>query len=359
MKKLTIKISAIIGGIFLALVVSCFLIYKVETGRVSSNDSLKEIIIENGQNYYSISNDLKENNLIKSEWFYKLYVKLHKPASLQAGKYYLSESMGVKDIVDKLSKGSNYNPDAIRITFKEGINMRGIAKIISENTNNTIDVVYDTLKDTTYLDSIIEKYWFLTDEIKNKNIYYSLEGYLFPDTYEFINKDVTVKEIFNVMLVEMNKKLEPYKEEIEKSKYSAHQLLTLASIVELESASSVDRPKVAGVFYNRLNNHDSLGSDVTTYYAAKIDLNERDLYQSEINDYNAYNTRNANMAGRLPVGPICIPSLSSIVAAIEPEQTDYYFFVADKYKKTYFSKTYAEHLGIIARLQAEGLWYTY
>ena len=359
MKKLIIKISTIIGGIVLFLVVcSCFT-YKVLTGSVSKDQTLKEFTVETGQNYYSIVNELKENNLIKSEFFYKLYIKIHKPQSLQAGKYYLSESMSVNDIVNKLSKGNSYNPNAIKITFKEGINMRKIAKLISENTVNSTEDVYDTLSDSKYLDSLIEKYWFLTDDIKNTNIYYSLEGYLFPDTYEFRDKDVSVQEIFSVMLSEMARKLEPYKEELENSKYSVHQILTLASIVELEAANKDDRAKVAGVFYNRLNDNWSLGSDVTTYYAAKVDLSERDLYQTEIDDYNSYNTRNANMAGKLPIGPICSPSLSSIVATIEPESTDYYFFVADKYKKTYFSKTYYEHNKTISRLQAEGLWYNY
>ncbi len=359
MKKFLLKISAIIGGILLVLVVSCFFVYKLLTGSVSKDQTLKEIIIDNGDNYYSIVELLKENNLIKSELFYKIYIKIHKPNSLQAGKYYLSESMDVEKLVSELSKVNTYNPDAIRITFKEGINMRKIARLISDNTNNSESDVYNLLKDTNYLDSMIEKYWFLTDEIKNNKIYYSLEGYLFPDTYEFKNKDVTVQEIFGVMLSEMGRKLEPYRNNLENSKYSIHELLTLASIVELESASKDDRAKVAGVFYNRLRSNWSLGSDVTTYYAVKVDMSERDLYQYELDDYNAYNTRNANMAGKLPVSPICSPSLSSVGAAINPEETEYYYFVADKYKKTYFSKTYSEHAEIIAKLKAEGLWYTY
>ena len=88
---------------------------------------------------------------------------------------------------------------------------------------------------------------------------------------------------------------------LEENKYSIHQILTLASIVELEANTKEDRELVAGVFYNRLNHHISLGSDVTTYYAIGIDLSERDLYASEINDINAYNTRPSAMAGKLSV----------------------------------------------------------
>ena len=113
------------------------------------------------------------------------------------------------------------------------------------------------------------------------------------------------------------------------------------------------------MFYNRLNAGMSLGSDVTTYYGAKVDVSQRDLYQSELEEYNAYNTRNSKMAGRLPVGPICIPGIDSISAAINPEHHEYYYFVADKNKKTYYSKTYSEHESIVATLKEQNLWYEY
>lgn len=359
MSKFLKKILGIVLGTILLFIVVCCLVYKINTGKVSNDDTLKEIVVEQGSTYYSLASLLKENNLIKSEIFYQLYIKINQPVSLQAGKYSLSENMNVAEIISILSQGSTYNPDAIRVTFKEGINMRKIATLIEENTNHTKDEVYKLLQDEAYLDELITKYWFLTEEIKNKKIYYSLEGYLFPDTYELKNKDVSIKEIFAVMLNQMDKKLTPYKEKIETSTYSIHDILTLASIVELESANKQDRAKVAGVFYNRLNHNWSLGSDVTTYYAEKVDMGERDLYQSELDDYNAYNTRNANMAGKLPVSPICIPGLESIVATIEPEIGDYYYFVADKNKKVYFTKNLTEHNKIIATLKEEGLWYVY
>ena len=359
MKKNISKILLSLGVLIVVFFVLCCFIYKFNTGKVSNDNTVKELLVETGSNYYSIVNELKEKNLIKSEFFYKLYIKLHNPNSLQAGKYSLRENMELSEVISILSGGSTYNPDAVRITFKEGINMRKIAGIISENTNNTTDDVYALLKDENYLNDLINKYWFITYEIKNKKIYYSLEGYLFPDTYEFRNKDVTVKEIFELMLNSMEKKLETYRDKLEVSKYTIHEILTFSSIVELESANKEDRAKVAGVFYNRLNNNWSLGSDVTTYYAAKVDMSERDLYVAEINDYNAYNTRNSKMAGKLPVGPICIPSVGSIAATLEPVIEDYYYFVADKYKKVYFTKTLNEHEAMVASLKRDGLWYTY
>ena len=103
----------------------------------------------------------------------------------------------------------------------------------------------------------------------------------------------------------------------------------------------------------------SLGSDVTTYYAFKIDLGERDLYKSEINNPNPYNTRSSANAGKLPVGPICNPSSTSILATIEYSSNDYLYFVADKNMKVYFTKTDAEHNKIINELKSSGLWYEY
>ncbi len=358
MKRLTYLAGFLVAFFAVLIVVGCT-IYKINIGPVSKNSELKQIEIDAGETYLSIASKLKENNLIRSEFFYKLYVKLMKPNNLEKGKYSLSENMGVEKILAVLENGSDTNSDVISITFIEGKNMRYIAKLIAENTNNTEDDVYKLLQDSNYLDYLINKYWFLTDEIKDKRIYYSLEGYLFPDTYEFKSKDVTVKEVFGTLLDELDKKLEPYKTEIQNSPFTVHQILTLASIIELEGVNKADRFDVSGVFYNRLNSGWSLGSDVTTYYASKVDMSERDLYKSEIDDCNDYNTRASCMAGKLPISPICNPSIESIEAALKPKSHEFYFFVADKNKKTYFTKTGTEHNQTIAALKEQGLWYEY
>ena len=234
--------------------------------------------------------------------------------------------------------------------------MRSIAKIIADNSENTEDDVYNLLKDENYINELIKKYWFITDDIKNNNIYYPLEGYLYPETYQFM-KDATVKDIFKTMLDEMDKKLTKFKSNIEESSYSVHQLLTLASIVELEAGNSHERGKVAGVFYNRLNAGWTLGSDVTTYYAAKKTFKE-DLTYDELNACNSYNTRGTCLKG-LPVGPICNPGIESIEGVVNPVTSEYYYFVADKNGKTYFNTDAYGHQTTIAELKNNNLWYIY
>lgn len=343
-------------SIAILLTVFCCL-YNYNLTPVDKNDDTKiEVVIPSGTSVKSIGKILEEKDLIKNANFFYMYSKLYNIDDMKATTYSLSRSMTFEEIITTLREGNSYNPEQITITFQEGINMRKVASIIETNTNNTTADVYALLKDEEYLDSLIKDYWFITDEIKSKEIYYSLEGYLFPETYNFKNKDVTVKEIFKVMLDQTNTILSPYKSVINSSKYTAHELLTLASIVELEGVNTSDRSGIASVFYNRLENNWSLGSDVTTYYGAKVEMNERDLYTSEINAVNAYNTRPAAMAGKLPVGPVANVSEASIKAVLYPVESDYFYFVADKYGKVYFTKTYSEHLAIISKLKNEGAW---
>ena len=333
--------------------------YHVSLSAVSSKSDPVNFVVEEGNNYYSITNDLLKNNLIKSKYSYRIYLKLHKPSHIKAGVYQLDRNMDVEKIIKTLSGNIKHDLNSVSITFKEGKNMRYIIEQIATNTDNSEEDVKETLKDQEYLKSIIKKYWFIDEEILNGDIYYSLEGYLSPNTYTF-RKNISVKEIFNVMLDQMNKELEPYKNDMKKSSYTPHQLITLASIIELEGGTDIsDRKGISGVFYNRLKGNWSLGSDVTTYYGAGVDLTERDLTSVELNNENAYNTRVSTMAGKLPVGPICNPSTISIEAALYPTEHDYYYFVSDKTGKTYFTKTDKEHIDKKNELIKARLWYKY
>lgn len=342
-----IIIGLIIGGLFF-----------FSLSPVSKSTESYSFEVASGTSTNEVFESLEEANLIRSAFTMKIYSKLIGGVNVDAGTYNFNENMGTVKIL-KMFKDKKYsNGEEVPITFKEGITIPTVVSLISENTGTSEDEIYSLLKDKEYLKSLIDEYWFLDESILNDKIYYSLEGYLYPETY-FVLKSMDAKDIINIMLRQTDKVLSKYKTQLESSKYSVHEILTLASIIEKESLTEEDRTGVSSVFYNRLNAGDSLGSDVTTYYGAKVNLYERDLYQKEIDEVNDYNTRSSSMAGKLPVSPICNPSESSINAALNPIESDYYYFVSDKNGKIYFAKDYSEHASIINELKSQDLWLVY
>lgn len=352
MKKFSIVAGTLVVVIAIMIIASCT-IYKINIGKVSNNSELIEFEVKAGQTFSTIGANLKEKNLIKSEFFYKLYVKLYQVDGLEAGKYLLSENMGVKKIIDVLKEGSTYNPDAITITFREGLNMQQMASVIAENTNHTKEEVLELAKDTEFIDTMIRKYWFLNDTIKEDEIYYPLEGYLFPDTYQFLNRDVTVQDIFTKMLDQMDKKLETVREDIEQSEYSLHEIVTLASMIQSEGNNVSDFENMASVFLTRLDKNMKLQSCASAYYGDHKIMGKDAFGDSYLkdNDYNTY------VVDGIPVGPISNPGMDAIQSVLHPADSDYLYFASDKNMKVYFSKTLKEHESTIAQLREAGNWY--
>lgn len=362
MKKF-LKILAILIVILIIIGIVAFFVlkswYEKSLKPVETKSQIVQVEITKNMSTDKISKLLEENKIINSQLSFKIYVKLNKIKNLQAGKYEFEAGKdNVEKVVSKLSNGEVVR-DTIKISFIEGKTLEDYAKIIAEKTNNTEQDVYDLLKNEEYINSLIEKYWFLTDEIKSEDLYYPLEGYFKPDTYEFENEDVDVKYIFNYVLNYTEKFLNQYKEKIENTNLTVHQILTLASVVELEGKTDEDRSGIAGVFFNRINAKMSLGSDVTTYYAFHVKMGDSDLTKKQINTYNPYNTRGPNMEGKIPVGPISNPSESAIKAVLNPQESDNYYFVSDKTGKAYFTKNYAEHQKVTQDLKDKGLWFVY
>ena len=353
-KKIKFKKGFKLGVlVFLIVIIILTIIYLLTP--VSSSDKEEIVTIKSGTSTSEIATILKDKKLIKSKTFFTIYSKI-KRAKYYAASYKLSPNMSLNEIINELQTTGN-DIDEIAITIKEGQNMRQIAKLISENTNIKYDDIIKKSKDQKYLDKLINKYWFIEKDIKNINLYYNLEGYLFPDTYEFANKDVSVDAIITTLLNEFNKKVSPYKEEIENSDYNIHELITLASIAESESLPGADRKKVVSVSINRMKSGMSLGSDMTAYYAYKLDdYSNGGLTLEQFNDCSSpYNTRCSTKMG-LPIGPISNPSLDSIVGAIEYEETTYLYYVADCSGVTYFTNTYNEFINKINELQQQEKW---
>jgi UPF0755 protein len=354
MKKRKIIICICSFLILIAICVAiCFLVYYANLKSVSTLDTKVIFTVEKGSTYQSLSKELKKENLIRSELAYKIYLKLNDTLPLQAGTYELNQTMSVEELLNTLGEGSNYNLNAIRITFQEGLVVSKVADIIEQNTNHTKAEFYAVLKDTSYIDTLITKYWFLTNDIKNKNIYYSLEGYLYPNTYEFETKDVSIETIIESMLDSMEKNLEDYKEAITKSNYSVHEIITLASMIQSEGNNISDFKKMASVFLTRLSKNMKLQSCASAYYGDKKVMGVDDFGDSYLKT-NAYNTY---VISALPVGPISSPGIDAIEAVLYPSDTDYLYFASDKNMKVYFSKTYEEHQKTISELKKAGNWY--
>ncbi len=343
--------------ILLVMILGCIYCY-INTKPMSNKKEEVTLKIHEGSSIRMVAETLKDNDLIRSDLFFLVYAKINKINNVKAGNYIIDKRLSLKEITQLIQKGSNVKNKEITITFKEGKTMRIIAQTIDEKTTNTKEDVFNLLSNKEYINSLINDYWFLDETILDENIYYPLEGYLSPNTYNF-EVNATVKDIFKKMLDETDKILTEFKDTISNSNFSIHQIVTLASMVESEGVSIEDRKNIAGVFINRLNKGMSLGSDVTTYYASKIELGERDLYMSEINSNNPYNTRSAANAGKLPVGPICNPSKEAIESVINYTPNNYLFFVADKNMKVYFNETDSGHNKTIKDLKSQGLWFEY
>lgn len=343
-KKLIVILSVIVGLILVGIVTLMILLSPV-----SKSIDIVEFTVKKGEGKEKIVENLKDAKLIKSKYATFIYIVLSGKNNLQAGSYEFSRNMSVKDIITSLSTGDvvNVKRDEVRITFKEGDTLKNFVTMVANETNIDYDEAIKKLSDKAYLKGLIADYWFLTDDILDEDIYFPLEGYLYPETYNFY-KETNIEQVIRKVLNVTKERLEPLKSKIESSKYNIHELLTIASIAEKEANTNSDRAMVTQVIYKRLGLNMALGMDVTSYYGVQKEMTEV-ITQLDLNDKNPYNTRVTTFIG-LPVGPICNPSIGSINAALEPADTDYLYFVADILTgKVYFAKTNEEFNALVKK----------
>ena len=349
MNKKIIICSCIIVPLVLFFIAGVLFV-KLGTRAVDKkNDDPVIFEIKPGQSRNDIVKDLKKADLVRNQVAATLYINLHRGYNLQAAKYELNRTMSLKEILKKFDSGDKYDDRvAVKLKFVPGKRLVDYAQTIADFMNDYQDPMVEVTKedvisqidDKEYVKTLIDKYWFLTDEVLDSEIYYALEGYLQPETYEFFT-DATPRQIVEKMLDTTDKRLTPLKADIKNSGYTVHEILSAAAVIEKEANSDEDRTKVAQVIYKRIEKGMNLGMDVTAYYAAKVEQTIENPYMYAWNFLpSKYNTRNANNLG-LPIGPICNPSLSSIKAALNPSDTDYLYFYADiKTGKVYFAEDY-------------------
>ena len=325
-KKHTLLISLII--LIMALIAFLISFYFYSLTAVSKNNTKVNFIVESGSGKKTIIKKLKDEKLIKNDFIALIYLYLNNDKILISGTYELSPSMSTPKIIDIISRGESLETKETNVTFIDGKRLTNYVNVMNQKLGFSEEEIYE--------------------RVSNKEFLSQLEGYLYPDTYS-ISKTATIDDVIIKMLDNMEKKLQPYKEVINSSNYTFHEILTLASIVDLEGNTEKDRKLIAGVFLNRLNSNMNLGSDITTYYGVKKNIGDV-LTASEFNNLNAYNTRAINFKG-LPVSPVCNPTIESILAVIKPTMSDYYYFYAEDTKTIHYAKTYEEHLNIINSLK--------
>lgn len=356
-KNLKFIILGVIAVILVAVIIVTVSVISDYNGS-SRNGDICEVTIPQGSSVSAIAELLKENGAIDSALSFRIFSKLAGTESkYHYGTYEFKNDIGFEEIA-KLLATKGQKAQTKKVTIPEGtsiydytknvnkkdVTVPGIATLLEKSGICDKESFFEALKEVS-LDSKL---------LKNANTdkaYVALEGYLFPDTYEFyIGEDS--KKYAKLAVEKMIKRAESvitddmYKRADELG-LTMNEILTMASIIQMESGqSSKEMANVAGVFYNRLKNPDkfsTLGSSPTCYYGT--------FNPSDDDRYDTYKIKG------LPPGPLCSPGASAIKAALYPtENTPYFYFVTDKNGKFYYHKTSAEQTATINRLQSEGNW---
>jgi len=309
-----------------------------------------QIEIHKNTSVMELSQILYDNNIINSAVTFKLFYELQS-FKVHFGKFTVARSMSYSKLIKTFMRNRNgwlykirkkFLPK-VKIVVPEGFNLRQIASTLLEkklitDTQSFLDEVQGDQFDYEFLN-------YLPTDRPNR-----LEGYLFPATYDFVS-DITIYEIIDDMLATFNNKFNNHiKNEFEIYKNNQENLeilknlddvIKLASIVEKETANSEERRKVASVYLNRLNRKDNLRYLQSCPTVNYLFSNPR-AYLS-VNDTKIDSPYNTYVYPGLPIGPICSPSVDSIMAVLHPAYTDFLFF-SGRETDIKFSKTYQEHL---------------
>ena len=315
-------------NIAITLVIVLIVLFSIEFSGIGKSGDIM-IQIPQNSSISEIARILKENKLINNEFLFKVYSVIS-GSRYYSGEYYIQKA-GYADLSDTLSVIPSER--TVNVTFIEGVELREIRAKLAELKLCT-EAEFDKYAKKEYYD-----YEFLKYIPAREN---ELEGYLFPDTYNFSYSE-GAKSIINKMLLNFeNKVIGELEEDIYIKNLNLDEVIIMASILEREVADKDELSLVSGVFYNRLNQKGESVGLLESCATVQYILKERKLVLSVADTkidspYNTYKYKG------LPVGPIASPGIEAIKAAVHPENTDYLYFVAGSDGKHYFSKTYAEH----------------
>ena len=298
-------------------------------------DNNIDVTIPEKSSTAKIAKILKDKKVINNDWEFDIYLKMNKVKGLQFGTFTLNSVWGYSEIV-KVLKSTTNNKAVVSVTIPEGYTIRKIAQTLEDKKVCKMSDFLNAIEDSNL------KFKYSSLVPSNKDRYYKLEGYFFPDTYNFyINEPPTA--VATTMLNNFSTKIDnTMLDKAKQLNMTFDQVLTLASIIQAEASDTTQMGKVSSVFHNRLDKGIDgvklLQSDATIFYITRSLNTVLTAQDTEVK--TAYNTY--KHAG-LPPGSICNPGLAAIKAALNPETTKYFYFVTDSSNNYFYSETLVQH----------------
>ncbi|MFC1531901.1 endolytic transglycosylase MltG [Thermodesulfobacteriota bacterium] len=319
-KKRTAVIFTGLLSLVMAVLIVGFGLFFIRPAEKVGEDQI--IIVQEGMSLKDVAGRLESNGLITNRIFFILWARLMGYSRMiKAGEYRLSSNMAPIRIVEILTRGIIITHS---ITVPEGFSVNQIGILLAKKKLVGKQRFFSLAHNLDFL----KKYGISGP---------GLEGYLYPDTYQF-GRGLSEASIIETMINRFREVIEPYKKRIEESGMTLEEVVMLASIVEKETGSAEERPIIASVFLNRLKKRMRLESDPTVIYGIKDFTGN--LTRKDLSEYSPYNTY---VIKGLPPGPISNPGLESIKAVLYPAETNYLYFVSKNDGFHYFSKTLEEH----------------
>ena len=289
-----------------------------------------------------VAGKLKDTGLIKYDWLFSYVAKFEgSTGPYQEGEHTLNDNMNYMQLLSEIEV-QPVARETVWVTFTEGMTVDQMADLLEENgVCDADDFREEVMSGADY------GYDFEQEMSTSSDIYYPLEGYLFPDTYEFYTNE-TPANVITRMLQNFQNKIDTVQDQMAEMGLTQHQTITLASIIQSEaSGDPANMALVSSVYWNRLNdpeNFPMLQSDPTRNYANSTILmtGQSSTYQRMAAAYDTYQCTG------LPAGPICNHGMDAILAALSPETTAYYYFISDSDGNFYFAETLEQHEANIA-----------
>lgn len=324
--------ATLVGCIFLAVFI---LDSAQDLFGLNQPDQIIEVIIPEGASNGQVADILYEKGIITKNLTFRIYSSLTvKEGEYKPGKYPLNTNMGYDELNRDLKSG-NIQRQEVRITFIEGWTLQDIAKMLEEEN------VCDAQEFIDYLQTAELDYEFMDRIPENPLRFRRMEGYIFPDTYDFWVGEGAQRAAKRFLDNFRNRITDEMENKMRNLGLSLDETIVLASIIQKEAGTLEEMKNVSAVFHNRLQDSATfpkLQSDVTIHYVEKLIKPYIEVRNQEM--YDAYNTY---VCDGLPAGPICNPGLAAIEAALNPADTDYLFFVTDVNNNYYYAVTAEEH----------------